>query len=205
MIVFGGLILAKVYVDKHARHEKVLALSGEVADFNTLSKKIKTDSLYDVREVFFRDSAVLIAVANPDKTSMEAYFDKKYRLNHFDNINLVCIYQYDSLKPLSKMHLEDAIMAKGKRLGRFQDEWVSRFMDTTDGSCAPLKQYLKASIKNAASFKNELTSYQPENIYKMRVICKYSFRDTTWQKSVNDITALIDTGGKVVSLEKITN
>ena len=180
-------------------------MSGEVADFNEISKKIKADSLYEVKDVFFKDSAVMISVLNPDKTSMEAYFDKKYQLNHFDNINLVCIYPYDSLRPLSKMPLEDAIMAKGKRLGRFQDEWVSRFIDTTDGSCTPLKLYLKASIKNAASFKNELTSYQPENIYKMRVVCKYSFWDTVWQKAVGDVTALIDTGGKVVSLETISN
>ncbi len=65
-----------------------------------------------MKEVVYKDSAVLISVTNPDKSGTEAYFDKKYKLNGYDNINMVGIYQYNSAKPLQSASLEDAIMAK---------------------------------------------------------------------------------------------
>ena len=201
--MFGGLIMAKIYVDKHPNIKKVLLLSGKNANTDSLVKKIMADSLYTVKDVAYKDSAVMISISNPDKTGTETYFDKKYKLNSFDNINMVCVYLYDSTKPLLRFSIGDAIMAKGKRLGRFQDIWVAQFVDTTDGSCIPLKKYLRSSMKNPASFKNELTTYQPENIYKMRVLCKYTYRDSLWQKSVDNITALVDTGGNILSVEKI--
>ncbi|HLK29072.1 MAG TPA: hypothetical protein VKT28_10885 [Puia sp.] len=202
VIVFGGLVLAKIYVDKNQKKQVVVVLSGQVADTSSLAAKIKSDSLYDVKEVLFKDSGVLISVSNPDKSGTEAYFDKKYKLNNFDNINMVYIFQYDASKPLQTLSFEDAAMAKGKRMGRFQEEWVARFIDTTDGSCKPLKQYVQSSIKNPGSYKNEMTSYQPENIYKMRVVCKYTFADSAGTKTINNISAIVDTAGKVVSVEK---
>ncbi|HXB43813.1 MAG TPA: hypothetical protein VNV85_07140 [Puia sp.] len=203
IIVFGGLILAKIYISKNQKEKVVVALTGQVADTALLSKKIKADSLYDVKEVVFKDSAILISVANPDKGGTEAYFDKKYKLNVYDNINMVGIYQYDPKKPLPSASLEDAIMAKGKKLGKFQEEWVAKFIDTTDGSCRPLKKHLQASLKNPTSFKNEETSYQPESIYKMRVVCKYRSTDSLGAKTINSIISIIDTSGNIISVEKI--
>lgn len=202
VILFGGLILAKIYIDKNQKEKVVPALTGQVADTVTLTKNIKSDSLYEVKEVVYRDSAILISVANPDKSGTEAYFDKKYKLNAFDNINMVCIYKYDSAKPVQSLSLEDAIMAKGKKLGRFQEEWVAKFIDTADGSCKPLKKYLQSSLKNPDSFKSDETSYQPESIYKMRVMCKYRSTDSLGAKVISNITSVIDTSGKIISVEK---
>ena len=202
IILFGGLILAKIYIDKNQKEKVVPALTGQVADTVTLTKNIKSDSLYEVKEVVYRDSAILISVANPDKSGTEAYFDKKYKLNAFDNINMVCIYKYDSAKPVQSLSLEDAIMAKGKKLGRFQEEWVAKFIDTADGSCKPLKKYLQSSLKNPDSFKSDETSYQPESIYKMRVMCKYRSTDSLGAKVISNITSVIDTSGKIISVEK---
>ena len=202
IVLFGGLILAKIYIDKNQKEKLIPALSGKLADTIALSKNIKSDSLYEVREVVYRDSAILISVMNPDKSGTEAYFDKKYKLNTFDNINMVCIYKYDSVKPVQSLSLEDAIMAKGKKLGRFEEEWVAKFIDTADGSCKPLKKYLQSSLKNPDSFKSEETSYQPESIYKMRVVCKYRSIDSSGAKAINNITSVIDTSGKVISVEK---
>jgi len=202
IVVFGGLILAKIYISKNQKEKVVVALTGQVADTATLSKNIKADSLYDVKEVIYKDSAVLISVTNPDKSGTEAYFDKKYKLNGYDNINMVGIYQYNPAKPLQSASLEDAMMAKGKKLGNFQEQWVAKFIDTTDGSCKPLKKYLQASLKNPDSFKNEETSYQPENVYKMRVVCKYISLDSLGAKAINNVTSVIDTAGKIISVEK---
>jgi hypothetical protein len=202
IIVFGGLVLAKIYISKNQKEKVVIALTGKVADTTALSKNIKADSLYDVKEVIFKDSAVLISVINPDKSGTEAYFDKKYKLNDYDNINMVGIYQYDASKPLQSASIEDAMMAKGKKLGSFQQQWVAKFIDTTDGSCKPLKIYLQSSLKNPASFKNEETSYQPESIYKMRVVCKYRSLDSLGAKAINNISSVIDTAGKILSVEK---
>jgi hypothetical protein len=202
IVLFGGLILAKIYISKSQKEKVVVALTGQVADTALLSKKIKGDSLYDVKEVVYKDSAILISVSNPDKNGTEAYFDKKYKLNEYDNINMVGVYKYDSAKPIRSASLEDAIMAKGKKLGRFQEEWVAKFIDTTDGSCKPLKKYLQSSLKNPASFKNEETSYQPESIYKMRVVCKYRSIDSLGAKSISNITSVIDTSGHIISVEK---
>ena len=202
IILFGGLILAKIYIDKNQKEKVVPALTGQVADTVTLTKNIKSDSLYEVKEVVYRDSAILISVANPDKSGTEAYFDKKYKLNAFDNINMVCIYKYDSAKPVQSLSLEDAIMAKGKKLGRFQEEWVAKYIDTADGSCKPLKKYLQSSLKNPDSFKSDETSYQPESIYKMRVMCKYRSTDSLGAKVISNITSVIDTSGKIISVEK---
>ncbi|MES1221796.1 MAG: hypothetical protein ABUT20_40235, partial [Bacteroidota bacterium] len=139
---------------------------------------------------------------NPDKSGTENYFDSKYRINSFDNINMVYVYQYDSLQPLDKISLDDALMAKGKKMGRFQDEWAAKFIDTTDGSCRPLKKYLLDSMKISGSVQNEQTQYQPESIHKMRVVWKYKIKDTSGIKPVARLTAVIDTGGKVLSAEK---
>jgi hypothetical protein len=202
IVLFGGLILAKIYISKNQKEKKVVLLTGQVADIAAISKNIKADSLYDVKEVVYKDSAMLISVANPDKNGTEAYFDKKYKLNGYDNINMVGVYKYDSAKPLQSASLEDAIMAKGKKLGRFQEEWVAKFIDTTDGSCRPLKKHIQSSLKNPASFKNEETSYQPESIYKMRVLCKYRSIDSLGAKSISSITSVIDTSGHIIALEK---
>ncbi len=177
-------------------------MNDHIADTASLSAKLKSDSLYDVKEVLFKDSGVLIAVNNPDKSGTEAYFDKKYKLNGFANINMVYIFQYDPAKPLASASLEDAAMAKGKKMGRFQEEWVAKFIDTTDGSCTPLKKYLQSSIKSPDSYKNEMTTYQPESIYKMRVLCKYTFTDSIGAKVISSASALVDTSGKVVSVDK---
>ena len=203
IIVFGGLIVAKMYIDKKQKQKAGIALTGQIADTSSLARKIRSDSLYDVKEIIFKDSGVLISVSNPDKSGTETYFDKKYKLNVYDNLNMVYIFQYDSAKPLHSLSLDDAIMAKGKRMGRFQDEWVARFIDTTDNSCRPLKKYLQASLRNPYSYKNELTNYQPESIYKMRVICKYVYTDSAGQKIISNISSVVDTGGMVMSVEKI--
>jgi len=179
-----------------------IALSGIVADTSALSAQLKADSLYDVKQVLFKDSAVLIAVSNPDKSGTETYFDKKYKLNVFDNINMVYIFPYDSTKPLQTASLEDAPMAKGKKMGRFQELWVARFIDTTDNSCKPLKKYLQDSLKNEGSYKTEMTNYQPESISKMRVVSKYSLKDSLGTKTINSISAVVDSSGNVVSVEK---
>ena len=155
-----------------------------------------------MKQVLFKDSAVLIAVSNPDKSGTETYFDKKYKLNGFDNINMVYIFQYDSAKPLQSLSLEDAPMAKGKKMGRFEELWVAKFIDTTDNSCKPLKKYLQASIRNPESYKTEMTSYQPESISKMRVVSKYSLKDSVGTKTINSISAVIDSSGNVISVEK---
>ncbi len=202
IVLFGGLILAKIYISRNQKEKVVVALTGQVADTALLSKKIKADSLYEVKEVFYKDSAILISVANPDKSGTEAYFDKKYKLNAYDNINMVGIYQYDPKKPLQSETLQDAMMAKGKKLGRFQEEWVSKFIDTTDGSCKPLKKFLQSSITKPGSFKIEETSYQPESIYAMRVECKYRCTDSLGAKSIINISTVIDTSGNIISVEK---
>ncbi|HVM86790.1 MAG TPA: hypothetical protein VMT76_01290 [Puia sp.] len=190
-------------MDKDQKQKTPIAFSGKNADTSLLLAKIKSDSLYQVEKVMFRDSAVLIAVNNPDKSGTEIYFDKKYKLNGYDNINMVYIFQYDSLKPLQSVSLEEAIMAKGKKMGRFQEQWENRFIDTTDGSCRPLKKFIQLSIKNPLSFKNELTTYQPESIYKMHVLCKYIYTDSSGAKIINNISALVDTSGNVSAVEKI--
>ncbi|MBS1947089.1 MAG: hypothetical protein JST47_04935 [Bacteroidetes bacterium] len=168
-----------------------------------MKSKIKSDSLYNVEQVAFRDSGVLIAVSNPDKSGMETYFEKKYKLNNYDNINMVYIFQYDPNKSLQSASLEDAIMARGKKMGRFQEQWTARFIDTTDGSCKPLKRYIQLSLKNPMSFKNEITTYQPESIYKMRVLCKYLYTDSSGSRKLGNISALIDTAGQIHSTEKM--
>jgi hypothetical protein len=195
--------MAKIYIEKKQSKKASITLSGQLADTAMISGKIRSDSLYDVKEVLFKDSGVLISVGNPDKSGTEAYFDKKYKLNGYDNINMVYIFQYDSSKPLKFLSFEDAAMAKGKKMGRFQDEWVARFIDTADGSCRPLKKWLQSSMKDPFSYRNQLTSYQPASIFKMLVINKYTFVDSAGEKVVRNISALVDTGGKVISVEKV--
>src|SRR5579871_275013 len=188
LIVFAILILAKMYVASEAKKSQ----PSKNADINALTTVIKSDSLYIVKDVLYRDSGILIAVTNPDKSGTEIHFDSKYKLNSFDNINMVYIYQYDSLQPLSKVSLDDALMAKGKKMGRFQDEWVSKFIDTTDGSCKPLRKYLQDSMRISGSVKNEETQYQPESIHHMRVLWKYKIKDSSGTKPLTQITAVVD-------------
>jgi hypothetical protein len=199
LCVFGGLVLLKMHLAADANKKNVEARS---ADIPSLETSIKSDSLYMVKDVLYRDSGILIAVDNPGKSGTESYFDKKYKLNDYTNINMVYVYQYDSAKPLQKASFDDAIMAKGKKMGRFQEMWVTKFVDTADGSCKPLKKYLLAGLKVPATFKNEETNYQPESIYKMRVSCKYRLTDSADNKILNDVTALVDTAGNVTAVDK---
>jgi hypothetical protein len=195
LAVFAGLIWAKMNKDKKGKPSKI-------ADINVLTLQIKGDSLYTVKDVLYRDSGILIAVTNPDKSGTEIHFDSKYKLNTFDNINMVYIYQYDSARQLEKISLDDALMAKGKKMGSFQQEWVAKFIDTLDGSCKPLKKYLTDSLKIKGSLNNEETQYQPESIHRMRVLWKYKIKDSAGAKPLAQITAVVDTAGKVLSTEK---
>ncbi len=198
LILFGGLILLKMHLAKDAGK----APTEKIADISSLENNIKTDSLYTVKDVAYRDSGILIALDSPGKSGAENYFDKKFKLNSYGNINMVYIYQYDSTKPLQHASLDDAIMAKGKKMARFEEIWVAKFIDTTDGSCKPLQKYLQSTMKNSESFKNEETNFQPESIYKMHVECKYKVTDSAGKKTLNDITASIDTAGSVMVIEK---
>jgi hypothetical protein len=198
LAVFAILIFAKMYVVSESKKNQ----PSKNADIDALKAAIKGDSLYVVKDVAYRDSGILIAVNNPDKSGTEIHFDSKYKLNSFDNINMVYIYQYDSLDPLSKVSLDDALMAKGKKMGKFQEEWVAKFIDTTDGSCKPLRAYLQDSMKIPGNVKNEETQYQPESIHHMRVVWKYKIKDSVGAKPIMQITAVVDTAGKIVSTEK---
>jgi hypothetical protein len=199
LILFGGLIMLKLHLAADAE-KKVLI--EKAADIPSLENRIKSDSLYTVKDILYKDSGMLIALDNPGKSGAETYFDKKFKLNDYSNINMVYIYQYDTTKLLQQVSLDDAIMAKGKKMARFQEIWVAKFIDTTDGSCKPLKKYLQSTIKNSDIFQTEETSYQPESIHKMRVECKFKVTDSLGKKSDNDITASVDTAGLVTLVEK---
>jgi hypothetical protein len=203
VLLFSGLVWTKMYIAAKEKEKSEQLNRSHIANIQNLLAKIKGDSLYEVKDAIYRDSAVLVAVGNPDKSGTEAYFDKKYRVNSYDNINMVFIYQYDSATPLQTVSFEDALMAKGKKLGKFQDEWVSRFIDTLDGSCKPLNNYLKARLYSPASFKNQETVYQPANIHKMQVICKFRSVDSSGAKILNQVTALIDSAGTIISVDSL--
>ena len=186
----------------HLAKDAKKSSTEKIADIPSLENNIKTDSLYTVKDIAYKDSGILIALDNPGKSGAENYFDKKYKLNDYGNINMVYIFQYDTTKPLDKISFDDALMAKGKKMARFQTEWTAKFIDTTDGSCKPLKKYLQSTIKNPDSFKNEETSFQPASIYKMQVTCKYKTSDSLGNKMNNDVTALIDTAGLITLVDK---
>jgi hypothetical protein len=202
LLLFGGLIWAKIYLAREAKRKAAIIARSRIAAIPRLEQLIRGDSLYGVRDILYRDSAILVAVDNPEKTGTEAYFDRKYKLNTYDNINMVYIYLYDSTKPLQGVSFDDALMAKGKKMGRFQEEWVLKFIDSTDGSCIPLKKYLRAAMSKPESFLNEETTFQPASIHKMQVVCKYRSRDSTGAKELNVVTALIGADGSILSAEK---
>ncbi len=202
-LVFAALILTKLYLSSAQKEKERGIAAGKIANIPLVEKSLKSDSLYEVRDVTYRDSAILIAVDNPEKSGTEAYFDRKYKLNGYDNINMIYVYKYDTGKPIQTVSFDDALMAKGKKLGKFQDEWVARYIDSLDGSCRPLKKYLQAKLKNPAGFVVEETLYQPENIHKMRVVCKYRSRDSLGVKTVSEVTALVDADGSIILPEKI--
>ena len=201
LLLFAALILTKMYISKKEKERAALVNSSKIANIHNLESAIKGDSLYEVKDILYRDSAILIAVNNPEKSGTEAYFDKKYKVNGYDNINMIYIYKYDSAKPLQSVYFDDALMAKGKKLGKFQEEWVAKFIDSLDGSCRPLKNFLKAKLNAPASFKNQETVYQPASIHRMQVVCKFRALDSSGAKILNQVTALIDSDGTIVSVD----
>ncbi len=198
LVLFALLVYAKWYLSKSAAKSQ----DFHIADLPAVKNSIKADSLYAVKEVAYRDSAILIALDNEVKPGMETYFDKKYKLNGYDNISMVYIYPYDSAKPLQSASFDDAVLATGKKMGRFQQEWVSKFIDTLDGSCKPLKKYLKSTLPNPESFKNEETTYQPASIHKMAVVCTFRAKDSLGNNVVHEVTAVVDASGNLLSTEK---
>jgi hypothetical protein len=203
IVIFGGLIWTKMYISAKEKEKAERLNSSKVANVVNLINAIKGDSLYEVKEVLYKDSAMIIAVDNPEKSGTEIYFDKKYRLNEFGNINMVYIYKYDSFKPLQTVSFDDALMAKGKKLGKFQELWVARFIDSVDGSCRPLKNYLKAKMFAPESFKNQETVYQPENIHRMQVVCKFRALDSLGSKILSQVTAVVDSNGMIISVDSV--
>jgi hypothetical protein len=199
IILFGGLILLKMHLAADAKNS---GKSNKIADIPALENSIRADSLYTVKDVLYKDSGILIALDNPGKSGAETYFDKKYKLNDFGNINMVYIYPYDSAKPLQQVSFDDAVMAKGKKMGRFQEMWVAKFIDTTDNSCKPLKKYLQSALQNGVTMKTEETNYQPASIYKMSVETKYTSTDSSGKKTLTEVSALVDTGGNVTLVDK---
>ena len=172
------------------------------ADINALEKQIRADQLYAVNDLQYKDSAVWIAVGNPEKSGTEEYFDRKYKLNSFDNINMVYVFQYDSARPLASQSPENALMAKGKKLGRFQEQWAARFINVTDGSCRPLNQFLKMDTLIPHSFDNIETTFQPESISRMKVVSKVRIKTDSGTTVISQVSALIDNNGNVLSAEK---
>jgi hypothetical protein len=199
VVLFGGLILLKMHLSDNAKKTDG---ANKLADIPALENSIKADSLYTVKDVLYKDSGILIALDNPGKSGAETYFDKKYKLNDYGNINMVYIYPYDSAKPLQQVSFDDAVMAKGRKMGRFQEMWVAKFIDTTDNSCKPLKKYLQSTLQNGLSIKTEETTYQPASIYKMSVESKYSSTDSLGKKTITEVSALVDTGGNVTLIDK---
>ncbi len=195
LVIVGALILLRNHLFSKSLQPVLPVL--ETANINQLTQKIKLDSLYTVKDVLYRDSAILVAVENPEKSGTEGYFDRKYKLNGYGNINMVYIYQYDTTLSLQSVAFDDALMATGKKMGRFQQEWVKQFIDTADGSCIPLRKILRATAKDPASFKNEETVYQPASIHNMQVVCKYYIRDSLGNSGLHVVTAVVDKTGTV--------
>ena len=183
-----------MYISAKEKEKAERLNSSKIANIVNLVNAIKGDSLYDVKEVLYRDSAMVIAVDNPEKSGTEIYFDKKYRLNEYSNINMVYVYKYDTSKPLQSVSFDDALMAKGKKLGKFQDQWVARFIDSLDGSCRPLKNYLKSKMNVPESFKN---------IHRMQVVCKFRALDSSGAKILSQVTAVVDSNGMIISVDSV--
>ena len=57
-------------------------------------------------------------------------------------------------------------------------------------------------MKYPESFKNQETIYQPENIHKMQVVCKYRFRDSTGNAQLKQVTAEIGQDGQIISTQQ---
>ena len=196
--VFAGMVYLKHYM---STPEYLSTHHLHNADIPALQASLKADSHYLVKQVAYKDSAILLAIDNPDKTGTDTYFNGKYALNSYTNINMVYVFQYDSAKSIDTMSTDEAIMGTGKRLGKFQEQWVAAYIDSADKSCKPLKKYLQAKMKFPDSFKNEETSYQPESVHRMRVVCKYSFGNDKGKTEERDVNAVIAADGTVVSVQ----
>ena len=146
LVVFCGMILVKMYITTSMKESKKNIV---IASIPTLQNNIKSDSLYDVKDVLYKDSAILIAVSNPDKSGTDIYFNKKYALNGYDNINMVYIYPYDSTKPLSAALPDDALMGTGKKLGKLQEDWVA--------SLYRYERQIMQAFKKIPAAKNEIS------------------------------------------------
>src|SRR5580704_6909805 len=153
LLLFAALIGLKIYLSNKYLKES-LKKTMKVANTDSLVRQIKLDSLYEVKDAIYKDSAVFISVTNPEKSGTDEYFNKKYNLTWFSNINMVYLYQFDPAKPLATASPNDAIMATGKKLGRFQEEWTNRYIDTADKACKPLKKYLQAELPYPESLKS---------------------------------------------------
>ncbi len=199
IVTAAVLFAALIYTREHFTGRSGRPSSSQTkADIGSLLTRIRHDSLYEVKEALCRDSGILISVSNPDKTGTDIYFNRKYELNHYDNINMVYIYQYDSTRSVDHQRPEDALMATGKRLGRFQQEWESRFIDSADRSCIPLRKWIMSQQNRPGGFKNEETLYQPASIHAMQVVCKYRILTDSGASPLQTITAEIDSAGQVI-------
>jgi hypothetical protein len=197
LAVLGCLILLKLYLTSNGYLQKNKKQVEKIADIQKLQSDIRSDSLYQVKDMQYRDSAILIAVANPDKSGTDIYFNKKYALNNYGNINMV--YVFDTAKLLDTVSFDDALMATGKKMGAFQDQWTANFIDSSDKSCKPLKKFLQEKMKFPESFKNEETVYQPASIHKMQVVCKYRYLDSAGKRQLKEVTAQIGADGSIIS------
>jgi hypothetical protein len=197
LAVLGCLVLLKLYLNSNGYLQKNKKMEQRIANIQKLQDDIRADSLYQVKDVQYKDSAILIAVANPDKSGTDMYFNKKFGINGYDNINMV--YIYDTSKSLDSVSFDDALMATGKKMGTFQDQWVANFIDSSDKSCKPLKKFLQQKMKFPESFKNEETVYQPASIHKMQVVCKYRYLDSAGNRQLKEVTAQVGADGSIMS------
>ena len=58
---------------------------------------------------------------------------------------------------------------------------------------------MQNSLHFPESFKNEETVYQPQSISQMQVVCKYRIKDSLGKVVLKEVTAVVDSAGKIIT------
>jgi len=177
-----------------------------VYNIDTLIARVKRDTTYQVKDVYYntKDSTLNVAyVYKEGDITYSSAFDDNYHINDYPQVDGVTQYAWVEGKSLSKgdYDYKNHLTANSKRWGRRMAAFKDKFF-TPYGIWMPVKDYLKKNLDDPGSLQIE-GSFDPDlnrdGTYRIKTLfrAKNAFGALTKHAIYTDI----DTAGNVVKAQ----
>lgn len=210
--MFIGMIYAMVSPSSEkkeiSKKESLVTKSDDKQTIEELCNKIKKDTLYRIKDVYYNkeDSSLNIAFTNKDnaikdKSYSTDYFNNTYHIDTMSNIDGVTLYAYKRGNSLKQGDYKTHLTLDSKRASIYKAAFKEKYCSAY--YCWPLKAYIKTLMNDPDSFEEDRLWVEWNNGKTFIVTMTYRGRNGFGGLVLNKASAIVDMSGNVTDFKEL--